>query len=370
MKRKKRLLVKAMELSMLCDCEIGIVMFGPENRLCHYASSDIGQVFRRFSSECFHGREVHNNDTLAMGYSRGIHEGCGRSEDHMGDLEHSTTSTSNRSESVSGCTSQQGVESEEHLSKEVSFSHRAEPPGRGDPAVVRDAQPMFAGPIRECSMPARAPDVSVLADEDEECYERIQQRFDSMRDAFVHVKGSPCEHLEEPSLIHHAPFFPAFPPHPDSGYWYAQRPSRATTTTVQLAQMLPSMNIPAAVCHGEQPGPRPILTPLHRTMPQIKTPMSGLPSPTDFPWVMLPTPRDSIISASAIQAILEEHTRYLNAEGMHRGEDRPTLDRCAAGSSSEEGSQKLEVCARSADPSVQVGPAWKPPGQRGPVTAS
>ncbi|KAA8499237.1 Myocyte-specific enhancer factor 2B [Porphyridium purpureum] len=47
-KRKNGLLKKAMELAVLCDCEIGLVVFGANNRLIEFASSSMQSVLERY----------------------------------------------------------------------------------------------------------------------------------------------------------------------------------------------------------------------------------------------------------------------------------------------------------------------------------
>jgi len=46
-KRKAGLVKKAMELSLLCDCEVALVVFTSENKLYKYASSDLDRIVRK-----------------------------------------------------------------------------------------------------------------------------------------------------------------------------------------------------------------------------------------------------------------------------------------------------------------------------------
>lgn len=355
---------------MLCDCEIGMVIFGPENNLCHYASSDIGQVFRRFSSACFNGREIHNNDTLGMGYLRGIHETCSQSDESMDELDTNGTTASNRSESVSGCSSQRTVDSGEHISKEVSFYQETKHPQKtGIEDAVNNAQDLLTDNNRDHFTPSNAQASFVLPAADEKCYERIQQRFDSMHDVFLRMKETFYQQSVEPPVLQHTPLIPVFPPSPDFCDLHGKCQGKPTITSFQAAQFRPHTNTSTAKCHKEHTMPRPILTPLPKGMPQIKTPVSGLPSPTDYPWLMLPTPRESIISASAMQAIIEEHNRYQNIEGVQRGDGCLPFDRCVAWSSLGLDSPKLDLAEHHADPSMQMGPSWEHPAQTSPITA-
>lgn len=362
--------MKAMELSMLCDCEIGIVMFGPENSLCHYASSDIGQVFRRFSSACFKGREIHNNDTLGMGYLRGIHETCSQSDEYMDDPDTNGPTASNRSESVSGCSSQHNVDSGEHLSKEVSFYQRTKNPRKaGIEDALNDAQHMLIETNGAHLTRSNAQAGFALPEADEKCYKRIQQRFDSMHDAFFQTKGKFYQQSVEPPTLQHTSLLPVLPPSPDFCDLHAQCRGIPTMTSFQAAHFHPPANTSTATYHREHAKPRPIVTPLQKGAPQVKTPASGLPSPTDYPWLMLPTPRESIISASAMQAIIEEHNRYQNIEGAHCEDGCLSFDRCAAWSSLGVDSPKLDLSEHHGDPSMQIGPSWEHPTQKSPITA-
>jgi len=40
---------KAYELSVLCDCEVAIIMFNKNNRLYQYASSDMDQILLKYT---------------------------------------------------------------------------------------------------------------------------------------------------------------------------------------------------------------------------------------------------------------------------------------------------------------------------------
>merc|ERR1711998_644018 len=50
-KRKNGLIKKAMELSILCGCEIALVMFNSQSKLIQYSSHDIDQTLSKFIDE-------------------------------------------------------------------------------------------------------------------------------------------------------------------------------------------------------------------------------------------------------------------------------------------------------------------------------
>jgi len=60
MKRKFGLFKKAYELSVLCGCDIALVVFGPDGKLHEYSNSTVHAVMNRALT--FHGpRETLNN---------------------------------------------------------------------------------------------------------------------------------------------------------------------------------------------------------------------------------------------------------------------------------------------------------------------
>jgi len=48
-KRKFGLMKKAYELSVLCDCEIALIIFNGSNKLFQYASTDMDRVLLRYT---------------------------------------------------------------------------------------------------------------------------------------------------------------------------------------------------------------------------------------------------------------------------------------------------------------------------------
>jgi MADS-box transcription enhancer factor 2A len=63
-RRKRALLKKALELSVLCDSEIGIVVFNSSGQLCQYASGDMERLLERYSKACAEPHERSTNDEV------------------------------------------------------------------------------------------------------------------------------------------------------------------------------------------------------------------------------------------------------------------------------------------------------------------
>jgi len=62
-KRKFGFLKKAYELSVLCDCEVAIIIFDKYNKLYQYASTDIDQVLLKYT-ECSEPYESLTNTNI------------------------------------------------------------------------------------------------------------------------------------------------------------------------------------------------------------------------------------------------------------------------------------------------------------------
>ncbi|ORZ16128.1 hypothetical protein BCR41DRAFT_61030 [Lobosporangium transversale] len=48
-KRRFGLMKKAMELSVLCDCQIGLIIFNSNNKLVQYSSHNIDSILLRYT---------------------------------------------------------------------------------------------------------------------------------------------------------------------------------------------------------------------------------------------------------------------------------------------------------------------------------
>lgn len=75
-KRKFGLVKKAYELSVLCDCEVGLIIFTKGDKLFQYASSDMDQVLLRYT-EHNEPNEYRTNDDIRRAID----------EDHVSDLQ-------------------------------------------------------------------------------------------------------------------------------------------------------------------------------------------------------------------------------------------------------------------------------------------
>lgn len=61
-KRKNGLIKKAMELSILCECEIALIIFSSNNKLFQYASSDMDKSLLRYTEYNEPHKPLTNND--------------------------------------------------------------------------------------------------------------------------------------------------------------------------------------------------------------------------------------------------------------------------------------------------------------------
>ena len=63
-KRKNGLMKKAMELSVLCGCDIALVIFNANAKLFQYSSTDMDSVLQRYSLHCNEPHEIRNNQDV------------------------------------------------------------------------------------------------------------------------------------------------------------------------------------------------------------------------------------------------------------------------------------------------------------------
>ena len=68
-KRKNGLMKKAMELSVLCGCDIALVIFNANAKLFQYSSTDMDSVLQRYSLHCNEPHEIRNNQDVRLAHS-------------------------------------------------------------------------------------------------------------------------------------------------------------------------------------------------------------------------------------------------------------------------------------------------------------
>lgn len=73
MKRKFGLMKKAYELSVLCDCEIALIIFNSSNKLFQYASTDMDKVLLKYTEYNEPHESRTNSDIVEVspGYTSG-----------------------------------------------------------------------------------------------------------------------------------------------------------------------------------------------------------------------------------------------------------------------------------------------------------
>ena len=55
---------KAMELSVLCGCDIALVIFNSNSKLFQYSSTDMDAILQKYSKMCNQPHEVRNNQDV------------------------------------------------------------------------------------------------------------------------------------------------------------------------------------------------------------------------------------------------------------------------------------------------------------------
>ncbi|KAG6938772.1 Myocyte Enhancer Factor 2A-like, partial [Chelydra serpentina] len=147
-KRKFGLMKKAYELSVLCDCEIALIIFNSSNKLFQYASTDMDKVLLKYTEYNEPHESRTNSDIVETLRKKGLN-GC-ESPDADDYFEHSPLSEDRYSK----------------LNEDSDFIFK-----RG-PALNKKEH-------RGCDSPD--PDTSyVLTPHTEEKYKKINEEFDNM----------------------------------------------------------------------------------------------------------------------------------------------------------------------------------------------
>ena len=74
-KRKFGLMKKAYELSVLCDCEIALIIFNSTNKLFQYASTDMDKVLLKYTEYNEPHESRTNADIIEVNQSQRAREG-------------------------------------------------------------------------------------------------------------------------------------------------------------------------------------------------------------------------------------------------------------------------------------------------------
>lgn len=65
-KRKNGLMRKAMELSIMCDCNIALIIFNSSGKLSQYSSTDMESILEQYSKACQEPHERRNNEDVSV----------------------------------------------------------------------------------------------------------------------------------------------------------------------------------------------------------------------------------------------------------------------------------------------------------------
>ena len=76
-KRKFGVMKKAYELSVLCDCEIALIIFSSSNKLYQYASTDMDKILLKYTEynephESLTNKNIIDVSSIIYGFSLGI----------------------------------------------------------------------------------------------------------------------------------------------------------------------------------------------------------------------------------------------------------------------------------------------------------
>uniref|UniRef100_A0A7N8Y3Y1 Myocyte enhancer factor 2cb n=1 Tax=Mastacembelus armatus TaxID=205130 RepID=A0A7N8Y3Y1_9TELE len=75
-KRKFGLMKKAYELSVLCDCEIALIIFNSTNKLFQYASTDMDKVLLKYTEYNEPHESRTNSDIVEVRYKKTLRNNC------------------------------------------------------------------------------------------------------------------------------------------------------------------------------------------------------------------------------------------------------------------------------------------------------
>ena len=72
-KRKFGVMKKAYELSVLCDCEIALIIFSSSNKLYQYASTDMDKVLLKYTEYNEPHESLTNKNIIEVSVSKNKH---------------------------------------------------------------------------------------------------------------------------------------------------------------------------------------------------------------------------------------------------------------------------------------------------------
>ncbi|XP_064608401.1 myocyte-specific enhancer factor 2A-like isoform X2 [Liolophura sinensis] len=98
-KRKFGLMKKAYELSVLCDCEIALIIFNSANKLFQYASTDMDKVLLKYT-EYNEPHESRTNKDIIEALNKKEHKGCESPEEQDQDTFNLTPRTEEKYERI------------------------------------------------------------------------------------------------------------------------------------------------------------------------------------------------------------------------------------------------------------------------------
>lgn len=75
-KRKFGVMKKAYELSVLCDCEIALIIFSSSNKLYQYASTDMDKVLLKYTEYNEPHESLTNKNIIEVGFPSRASSAC------------------------------------------------------------------------------------------------------------------------------------------------------------------------------------------------------------------------------------------------------------------------------------------------------